>query len=185
MSFIPRTAWLRLGPTRASVHVAADGTMTVAPRDGDAAEPTSVTVHYLGHGRVRIDDGGGQVMAYAVDEGTRRWVFLDGETFLVDVESGPAARRRAAGGPESLSAPMPATVVKVVATPGARVTRGQTLLVLEAMKMELPLKAPHDAIVTEVRCAEGELVEAGVALVALEGVAEADPADGQGEGPRS
>jgi biotin carboxyl carrier protein len=48
------------------------------------------------------------------------------------------------------------------------VKKGDTLLVLEAMKMELPVRAPGDGTVTAVSCREGELVQAGVVLVELE-----------------
>ena len=46
--------------------------------------------------------------------------------------------------------------------------KGQTLVVLEAMKMEQSLTAPTDGIIAEVRCVAGDLVEAGAALVVLE-----------------
>lgn len=64
-------------------------------------------------------------------------------------------------------APMPATVIRVHATVGQNVTRGDTLLVLEAMKMELPVRAPADGAVTAVNCAEGDLVQPGVPLIEL------------------
>jgi 3-methylcrotonyl-CoA carboxylase alpha subunit len=62
---------------------------------------------------------------------------------------------------------MPATVVKVLVTPGQEVRGGDTLIKLEAMKMELPVRAPHDGVVKAVRCREGELVQAGVRLLDL------------------
>ena len=63
---------------------------------------------------------------------------------------------------------MPATVLKVLVTPGAKVKKGDTLIILEAMKMELPLRAPGDATVTAIGCREGELVQADAILVELE-----------------
>jgi biotin carboxyl carrier protein len=63
---------------------------------------------------------------------------------------------------------MPATVVKVLVEPGARVVKGDTLLVLEAMKMELPVRAPRDGVVKSVACRQGELVQPGVNLLELE-----------------
>ncbi len=47
-------------------------------------------------------------------------------------------------------APMPGTILSIAISPGDRVTRGQTVLVLEAMKMKNAIKAPHDAVVSEV-----------------------------------
>ena len=63
---------------------------------------------------------------------------------------------------------MPATVLKVLVAPGATVSKGDTLLILEAMKMELPIRAAANAVVLEVRCREGELVQPDTVLVELE-----------------
>ena len=63
---------------------------------------------------------------------------------------------------------MPATVLKVLARPGSVVRKGDTVLILEAMKMELPLRAAGDATVTAVNCREGELVQPDVVLVELQ-----------------
>jgi acetyl-CoA carboxylase biotin carboxylase subunit len=78
----------------------------------------------------------------------------------------PAPRRRgasAAGG--ALTAPMPATIVRIHVKPGDAVHKGDTIMVLEAMKMELPLRAPGDAVVASVCCTEGDLVHADAVLV--------------------
>ena len=69
--------------------------------------------------------------------------------------------------PDGLAAPMPATVRAIAVAPGDRVTRGTTLVVLEAMKMELPIKAPADGTVVSLACRVGELVQPGVALVEI------------------
>ena len=63
---------------------------------------------------------------------------------------------------------MPATVLKLVVAEGAQVRKGDTLLILEAMKMELPVRAPADAVVRAMLCREGELVQPGTVLVELE-----------------
>ena len=52
--------------------------------------------------------------------------------------------------------------------PGTRVQHGDVLLVLEAMKMELPVRAPGDGTVAAVKCRPGELVQAGQELIELE-----------------
>ena len=62
---------------------------------------------------------------------------------------------------------MPATVVRIDAAPGNAVRRGDTLIILEAMKMELPVRAPADGKVTAVLCKPGDLVQPGVALVEI------------------
>ena len=69
-----------------------------------------------------------------------------------------------------LAAPMPATVVRILVAPGDASPRGATVVLLEAMKMELPMRAPRDAIVRPSQCAEGDLVQPDVPLVDLEPV---------------
>jgi acetyl-CoA/propionyl-CoA carboxylase, biotin carboxylase, biotin carboxyl carrier protein len=75
---------------------------------------------------------------------------------------GPSAEQSA------LTAPMPGTVIKVLAAPGDRVEPRQTLLVLEAMKMETPLVSPYEAVVKAVHVAEGDRVGANQLLIELE-----------------
>ena len=78
----------------------------------------------------------------------------------------PASRRRAStSAGRDLTAPMPATVIKVQVKPGDAVKKGDIVVVLEAMKMELPLRALGDGVVSAVRCKEGELVPADATLV--------------------
>jgi len=104
----------------------------------------------------------------AAAEGDVVWVALGGELFEVHVDRAGESDRAQARGHESLGAPMPATVVRVVARPGMRVAMGDALVVLEAMKMELPIRAPRDGVVRAVHCGEGDLVQAGAVLVDME-----------------
>ncbi len=104
--------------------------------------------------------------AYAVADGDTRWVFLDGEVYEFEVVR--QDRRRTAAHHSSLSAPMPATVLRINTRPGDAVKRGETLIVLEAMKMELPVRAPADGTVAAVNCRVGELVQPGVSLVEID-----------------
>lgn len=103
--------------------------------------------------------------ASSVASGDTRWVFLDGEVFELEVQR--AGRRRAAAHQGSLSAPMSATVRTINVDVGATVKKGDTLLVLEAMKMELPVRAGADGTVKSISCSEGDLVQPGVVLVEL------------------
>jgi 3-methylcrotonyl-CoA carboxylase alpha subunit len=67
----------------------------------------------------------------------------------------------------SLAAPMPGKVIKVMIERGAKVTRGQALLILEAMKMEHTITAPADGVVKEIHYGAGEQVLEGAELVTL------------------
>ena len=65
-------------------------------------------------------------------------------------------------------AEMVANVWKVVATEGDQVEDGDTLVILESMKMEIPVEAEDDGTVKEIRCEEGQAVSEGDVLVVLE-----------------
>ena len=118
----------------------------------------------LAPGELRVGDTG---HAWVCASGDTRWVFLDGEVFAIEVQP-EGRRRRAAAAHASLSAPMPATVVRVEVSAGAVVRHGDTLVILEAMKMELPIRASVDGTVTAVHCKPGDLVQPGVALIDIE-----------------
>jgi 3-methylcrotonyl-CoA carboxylase alpha subunit len=72
------------------------------------------------------------------------------------------------GAQSALTSPMPGTVIKVLAAPGDKVEQRQTLLVLEAMKMETPVVSPYAATVKAVHVAEGDRVAGGALLVELD-----------------
>ena len=84
----------------------------------------------------------------------------------VDLES---RRPASARGETSVSAPMPGTVIRVEVAPGDEVMTRQPLVVLEAMKMEIPVHSPFDGTVKAVHAAEGDQVAGGALLVELEG----------------
>jgi biotin carboxyl carrier protein len=131
----------------------------------------SFTVKHMPDGSTRIGDDPPVVAWTAVSDDTR-WVFVNGCVFTFAVsgadhapaERSGSRRKRPGGHHGSLSAPMPATVRRIQVAPGDTVRRGDVLIILEAMKMELPVRAPRDGIVTAIRCREGELVQPGVIL---------------------
>ncbi len=134
----------------------------------DSPTPAPV-VTALGRGRYLIERGASRRLAYAARVAGATWVWLDGQVAIVGDgvghEASHEAGRPAGDGLADLSAPMPATVVSVDVQPGQSVSRGDTLVRLEAMKMEWPLVAPRDGVVAAVRCRTGELVQPGVPLV--------------------
>lgn len=81
-----------------------------------------------------------------------------------------AAAACASAGEGAITAPMPGKVLKVLAAPGDTVVKGQTLLTLEAMKMENQIQAPHDGTVDSVPVGEGAEVQKGTVLAVVKPV---------------
>jgi 3-methylcrotonyl-CoA carboxylase alpha subunit len=146
-------------------------------RDGDAEIEVVLD---QGEDGASLTLPGGQTVD--IPSGDGDWsVYQDGQLFyavaggaqiklerIVDVEEA-SARAGASGG---LNAPMPGKVVRVMAGPGDAVQRGQTLMVLEAMKMEHAITAPGDGTVSAVFFAEGDQVPEGAELLQLEAAGE-------------
>jgi 3-methylcrotonyl-CoA carboxylase alpha subunit len=124
-----------------------------------------VTVAPLGNGAYHVLDGTRARTAFAAGPADAQWVFLDGHVYVIDVAEGRKKRTDDHG---ALSAPMPGTVVAITVQAGQRVSQGDVLIVLEAMKMELPIKAPRDGSIRTIACRPGELVQPGVPLLELE-----------------
>lgn len=59
------------------------------------------------------------------------------------------------------------TVWKVLVAEGDKVSQGQTLFIMEVMKMEVPYEAPTDGLVAELKVAEGDVVQEGMVAVVL------------------
>ncbi len=112
---------------------------------------------------------GRQHRAWVAADGPRRWVALEPQAdrpFVLSVpESGKPAHRGPAGGHGTLEAQMPGVVRRVLVAPGDHVERGQALVLLEAMKMEIRVGAPFAGVVEQVAVAEGQAVERGQTLV--------------------
>ena len=115
--------------------------------------------------RVAFD---GHVLPAAVHrEGRDITVFFAGHGHAFALAEEAGHQGEAAGG-DRLSAPMPGLVRIVSAEPGARVAKGDPLVTMEAMKMELVLAAPRDGVVAAVPVAPGDQVSEGALLLSLE-----------------
>lgn len=142
--------------TAHQVSPAADGTLRV----GEAA----VRIHRAGDGSLLIE-GARNLPAWGAVVGSTRWVFLDGRVFTFEADRPQGRRAGSAADAGPLTAPMPATVRTVTVARGDTVRRGDVLVVLEAMKMELPVRAAADGVVSAVHCREGEMVQSGQELI--------------------
>ncbi len=107
------------------------------------------------------------IRAAAHVDGDKRQLWVNGRSFTYE-----RVRQRAAGGGSggdgSLAASIPAVVSEILVNVGDTVSSGDKLILLESMKMIIPIQAPHDGVVTAVNCAAGDSVQAGVPLIELE-----------------
>jgi biotin carboxyl carrier protein len=126
------------------------------------------TVTRIADGVYRVEHDGRTDLVYVAGPPGDCWAFANGQVFRGGLDAERGGRRPArTAHPQALTAPMPATVIQVLVEPGASVKKGDTVILLEAMKMELPIRAPADATVIAVHCHEGQLVQPDTALVEL------------------
>jgi biotin carboxyl carrier protein len=118
-------------------------------------------------GELIVRDGDRVEQVFAVADRGKIWIFHDGEVHEIAAQ-GDGDRRRGAHAQGSLMAPMPATVIDVKVAAGDTVKRGDILMLLEAMKMELPVRAPGDGRVKAIHCRPGDLVQPDTSLIDLE-----------------
>lgn len=154
------TLTLRFDDRHVAVRIDASGQVYIEDR--------TFAVTGSGDGLYMVSDGTRRWLVAVAASGDTRWVSVDGQVAVIEIEGSRSRQRPKAPRVDALMAPMPASVAKVLVAPGQRVEEGETLLVLEAMKMELPVRAPRSGTVAGVRCTTGELVQPGVALIDLD-----------------
>lgn len=168
---------LRCGDARRAAEVTRrDGHVVirlgpVAPPDGevppvpDDAPEVRLQARSLGDGTLSLAADGRRITLAGAAHGTERQLWVDGRTWRVArVVAGGAARPSADAG---LAATIPSVVLEVLVAPGDAVAEGDKLVLLESMKMVVPIVAPHGGTVTAVACAKGDAVDPGVPLVTL------------------
>jgi len=166
--------WLNAAPVRVlDFHVGDTVFAVQVQRDGREWRLTAgeralrATASRGVDGRLDVVLDGMRRHAWVTRDGETVSVRRDGETyrFLLPDPIAHAEVEDDAGG--RLVAPLPGQVTQVLAEPGAAVTRGQVLVVLEAMKTVFRLAAPADGVVERVSCVAGEMVQEGQVLVAF------------------
>ncbi len=117
--------------------------------------------------RLMVRSAGKSHSALAVRKGNQVHVSYKGRTYIVEP---PTFGRTGVAGAATgdLTAPLPGTVVDVMAAEGDEVAVGQKLMIIEAMKMQQPITAPFDGKVTAVKAAKGDQVAEGQTLVHVE-----------------
>jgi 3-methylcrotonyl-CoA carboxylase alpha subunit len=137
-----------------------------AVRIGDGATRASLITLGASSGAVSVDGRPARFLFERV--GSRVRVAVGGECFEFDAGGGAKSKRAASGhGNPETRAPMPGKVLQVIVEPGAEVAAGDSLLILEAMKMENVLTAEIAGTVKEVHAKPGDMVEPGKLLVLL------------------
>jgi len=118
-------------------------------------------------GRMDLLIDGQRVTAYVSSDMAKRWVTIDGRTALLTKTSGAkqGVRHDYAGG---LIAPMPGQIRAAAVSVGDAVKKGQTLLTMEAMKMEIRIQALNDGRVTALNVKQGDAVERDQILIEVE-----------------
>ncbi len=119
------------------------------------------------NGRMDLLINGERVTAHVSIDMAKRWVTIDGHTSMLTKTSGAkqGVRHDHAGG---LTAPMPGQVRSVSVSVGDAVKKGQTLAVIEAMKMEIRIQALKDGVVKIVHVKQGQTVEREQILIEME-----------------
>jgi len=130
----------------------------------------TVEVEILGtqDGQLDLRIDGERVTARVSSDNAKRWVTINGRTILLTKRSGS---RKSAGGHHhaagELTAPMPGQVRAVNVSEGEAVVKGQTLMVLEAMKMEIRIQSPNDGTVSRLFVKQGQTVEREQMLIEI------------------
>jgi 3-methylcrotonyl-CoA carboxylase alpha subunit len=120
-----------------------------------------------GDDRLRVALGDHRFDATVIRRGLGFTVFAGGQSYRLVMTDPLAAAETIEAPTGRLTAPMPGRIAQLQVKPGQAVKRGETLLVLEAMKMEHSILAPRDGVVDAIGYAVGELVEEGVELLSL------------------
>lgn len=147
--------------------------VTIEPRDGRydvriGNTTMQLSAHLVANVRLDLELDGRRMRAYVARSGQRRYVSLGGEIWILQPPDSRRARRSEGGeGSGGLTATMPGRVLDVLVAEGDSVLKGDTLVLLEAMKMELRIQAPTAGQVTRVLCTAGQVVERGQTLVEL------------------
>jgi acetyl/propionyl-CoA carboxylase alpha subunit len=121
--------------------------------------------------KIRIEHHGKNVSVVAEKVGGKLWFHLDGETHVYEPVTNKKETKGGVALPQDrIEAPMPGKILRVEVKSGDTVKSGQTLIVMEAMKMEYTLAAAHDDEVSELKCQIGEQVKLGQVLLRFKGL---------------
>lgn len=156
-------------PKRLQLTVGDEPRMAEASGDRVSLNPGDppVTVSRTGE-RLQVTIGTETFAGNAVVVGDLVWVSIEGEIFAIRVSHGSRRADPSTRDHDAFTPPMAATVVRIAVSPGDAVRDGDVLISLEAMKMELPIRAPRDGVVRAIHCRVGDLVNPDQVLLDLD-----------------
>ena len=126
-------------------------------------------------GELSLRVAGRPLTLYWAADGSQKWVSLDGCSYRLEKPSTRSLGRAGERASEAtVRAPMPAQVMQIQVAQDDLVQQGQTLLLLEAMKMEIRIQAPRDGRVVRLPVGEGQSVDRDQVLVEIEDVESAE-----------
>jgi biotin carboxyl carrier protein len=120
------------------------------------------------NGKLDLLIDGKRVTAYVSSDNAKRWVTVNGQTFVLTKSTSARKGGHAHHALGELTAPMPGQVRVVNVREGDAVMKGQTLLVLEAMKMEIRVQSPQNGTIKKLLVKQGQTVEREQILIELE-----------------
>ncbi|WP_273456628.1 acetyl-CoA carboxylase biotin carboxyl carrier protein subunit [Nevskia ramosa] len=138
----------------------------------DDTQAIDVVLRSETDGALRLSIDGRTIDAVIATRGDEVFIHLDGEVYQLRYRH-PLERLAAqhqGGAADGIRAPMPGSVITVAVSVGDSVSRGQTLLMMESMKMETTLVAPRDGVVAAVNFAAGQSFDRDALLLSLEPV---------------
>ena len=166
---------LRQHDVEKAVHASRQGSEIRVKLDGEdaRAEPVEAAVfHLIAHTETEIllartlpDGTQQQWRLVGHKEGVKRSVWLNGRTHHYEriLPRGSGA----ASNDISLAATIPAVVADILVSVGDQVQDGDKLILLESMKMIIPIQAPYSGTVTAINCSKGDSVQVGIPLIEL------------------
>jgi len=131
-------------------------------------ETVDVEIIHAEGGRLDLLLDGRRLTAHVSSDGAQRWVTVAGRTLLLTRSSGADRRGAKHDHAGELISPMPGQVRAVNVAAGDAVTKGQTLMLLEAMKMEIRIQTPQGGTVKALHVRQGQTVERGQLLIEVE-----------------
>ena len=165
---LPHTQRLRLRRNRENLEVRITQTGSSWRMEGpDGAHDVREIARYHNRIEARIDGEMGRASVYPIGDAV--FVVSDGATERIEQQRVAVGDFQSIANPQgNVAAPMPGAITAVAVAEGDIVKAGQTLMVLEAMKMEHTIVAPGDGKVATINVAAGERVDEGTELLALE-----------------